>query len=123
MRAIDIEPEEVSALLEALDDEYKAWASYDQVLRDFGPVRPFSNIIESEARHITALARLFERYGVPMPPNPWPGKVAQYACLKEACEAGVSGEIENERLYRRLLASARRPDIRAVFERLRECGR
>lgn len=79
---------------------------------------PFSNIVQSEARHIAALAGLFERYGVPMPVNPWPGNVPRFASLKDACEAGVAAEIENEQLYQRLLAAARRPDIRAVFERL-----
>jgi rubrerythrin len=122
MRANDLEPEEIAALREALDDEYKAWATYDQILRDFGPVRPFSNIIESEARHIKALARLFARYGMPLPPNPWPGKVERYADVREACEAAARGDIENERLYRRLLKAARRADVRTIFERLREAS-
>lgn len=35
---------EVDGLLEALDDEYKAWATYDRVIRDFGEVRPFFKV-------------------------------------------------------------------------------
>ena len=31
---------ETTALHEALDDEYHAWATYDQVLRDFGTGAP-----------------------------------------------------------------------------------
>ncbi len=46
---------EVNALLEALDDEYKAAVTYAQVIDDFGPIRPFVNIIEAERRHIEAL--------------------------------------------------------------------
>ncbi len=122
MHATDLGPEEVTALHEALDDEYKAWATYDQVLKDFGPVRPFSNIVRSEARHIAALTGLFERYGVPIPVNPWPGAVARFASLKDACEASVAAEIENEQLYQRLLAAVRRPDVRTMFERLREAS-
>ena len=38
---------EIGALSEALDDEYRAWATYDQVIRDFGEVRPFDNVLES----------------------------------------------------------------------------
>ena len=102
---------EVRALHEALDDEYRAWATYDQVIADFGEVRPFSNIREAEARHIEALRTLFLRYGVAVPANPWPGKVARYANLRAACAAGVAAEIENAALYERLLASTRRPDI------------
>ena len=55
---------EIGALAEALDDEYQAFATYGQVIDDFGPVRPFVNIREAEGRHIAALQRLFERYGV-----------------------------------------------------------
>jgi len=43
----------------------------------------------NEARHIKALCTLFARYGLPVPENPWPGKVARYASLHVACEAGV----------------------------------
>ena len=46
---------EIRALNEALDDEYRAFATYDQVLADFGEVPPFSNIREAEGRHIEAL--------------------------------------------------------------------
>ena len=57
----DLDRGEVDALNEALDDEYQAWATYDRVIRDFGKVRPFVSIRDAEARHIEALAGLFER--------------------------------------------------------------
>lgn len=117
-----LEAEEVKVLAEALDDEHRAWATYDQVIRDFGPVRPFVRIIDSEARHIAALATLFERYGLAVPENPWPGRVPRYATLQEACEAGVAGEIENAAMYDRLLAATRRPDIAEVLRRLRDAS-
>ena len=41
----------------------RALATYDQAIRDFGPVRPFINIREAEARHAAALINLFERAG------------------------------------------------------------
>lgn len=37
---------------EALDDEYHAWAIYDQVIAEFGEARPFITICQAEARHI-----------------------------------------------------------------------
>jgi len=49
---------EIRMLQEALDDEYHAWAIYDQVIADFGEVRPFINIRQAEARHIEALLGL-----------------------------------------------------------------
>lgn len=111
-----------AALLEALDDEYKAWATYDQVIRDFGEARPFINIRDAEARHIEALCVLFARYGLPVPENPWAGGVARYASLQEACEAGVAAEIANGELYERLLGATERLDILTVFRNLQEAS-
>jgi hypothetical protein len=109
---------EIRALTEALDDEYKAWATYDQVIADFGEVTPFRHIREAEARHIAALRTLFARYALAVPENPWPGRVPRFASLTEACAAGVAAEIENAGLYERLLSATGRPDILGVFRRL-----
>jgi hypothetical protein len=116
-------PAEVAALHEALDDEHKSWAIYRQVLDDFGEVRPFANIVHAEARHIEALTRLFERYGVEVPSNPWVGRVERYGSLQEACEAAVQAEIDNDALYEDLSATTTRPDILRVFGRLQEASR
>ena len=113
---------EIHALNEALDDEYHAWATYDQVIADFGEVPPFSNIREAEARHIEALYTLFAHYGLAVPENPWPGKVARYTSLQAACEAGVSAEIANGEMYERLLGSSQRPDIIRVLRNLQEAS-
>jgi hypothetical protein len=113
---------EIRALLEALDDEYCAWATYDQVIADFGDMPPFSNIREAEARHIDALRALFARYAVPVPATPGSGKVARYARLEEACEAGVAAEIANGEMYERLLRTTQREDIRMVLRRLQEAS-
>jgi hypothetical protein len=115
----DAERADLSA---ALDDEYLARATYAQVIADFGDVRPFSNIVEAEGRHIEALVGLFERYGVPVPPDPWPGRVPRYGSLDDACIAGVAAEIENGELYERLLAGTGRSDILAVYRNLQEAS-
>jgi hypothetical protein len=109
---------EIQVLNEALDDEYHAWSTYDQVIADFGEAPPFSNIREAEARHIEALCMLFARYGLVVPENPWPGKVVRYASLQAACEAGVTAEIANGEMYERLLGSSLRPDIVTVLRNL-----
>jgi hypothetical protein len=113
---------ETTALHEALDDEYHAWATYDQVLRDFGLVRPFSNIRDAEARHIEALLHLFAQHGLAALPNPWPGKVERYPSLRDACSAAVEAETANAALYERLLASTDRSDILTVFHNLRDAS-
>lgn len=120
MQTLDLA--EVAALNEALDDEYRAWSTYDQVIADFGEVRPFTNIREAEARHIEALRVLFGAYALPVPGNSWPGRVTRYASVREACEAGVAAEIENGALYDRLMSATARPDILAVFRNLRDAS-
>jgi len=114
---------EIRALHAALDDEYRAWATYDRVIADFGDVRPFGNIREAEARHIQALHGLFARYGLEVPENPWSGRVERYADLHQACAAGVKAEIENDRMYDRLLGMTDRRDIRTVLENLQAASR
>lgn len=109
---------EIRVLNEALDDEYHAWATYNQVVADFGEVPPFSNIRAAEARHIEALCTLFARYGLPVPENPWAGKVARFASLQAACEAGVAAEIANGEMYERLLVATQQPDILTVLRNL-----
>jgi len=113
---------EIRALNEALDDEYHSWATYDQVIADFGKVQPFSNIREAEAHHIESLRTLFVRYELPMPKNSWPGKVERYASLQAACKAAVAAEIANGAMYDRLLIATQRPDIIKVLHNLQKAS-
>jgi len=113
---------EIRVLHEALDDEYHAWAIYDQVIADFGEVRPFINIRQAEARHIEALLGLFARYGLPVPANQWPSKVERYTSLQAACEAGVIAEIANGEMYERLLGQTQHNDILTVLHHLQEAS-
>ena len=113
---------EIAALREALDDEYHAFSTYDQVVADFGEVRPFINVRGAEARHIDALRNLFDRYGVPLPPNQWSGTVKRYPRIRDACEDAVEAEIANAALYERLMASTTRPDLLTVFANLRDAS-
>jgi hypothetical protein len=113
---------EVDALLEALDDEYKAWATYDGVIRDFGSIRPFINIRDAEGRHIDALLGVFHRYELTPPGNVWAGKAPHFDSVRSACAAAVQGEIENAALYERLLQSTDRPDILGVYRNLMDAS-
>ena len=111
-----------SALIEALEDEYKAIATYRGVIERFGAVRPFVNLIASEQRHAEALERLCARYDAELPqPSP---RVDPPGSLLEACRAGVVAEVENAALYDRLIAqTAGHPDVQRVFRRLQAASR
>lgn len=111
------------ALLEALHDEYKACATYRQIIRKFGPIRPFVNILASEQRHIRALTRLFHKYGIAVPENDWETRVTVPNSVREACQEGVQGEIENAEMYQRLLQMTRGyRDVQNVFLNLQRAS-
>ena len=113
---------EIQALSDTLDDEYKSRETYAQVIRDFGEVRPFINIVDAEARHAIALLSLFKKYGVTPPANRWAAQAPRFASIHDACAACVQGEIENVALYDRALKSTQRPDILAVYHALRSAS-
>ena len=108
---------------EALDDEYRARATYRKVIEVFGPVRPFVNIVEAEDRHVAALLRQFRRLGAPPPPDVWQGRVKAPGSLGEACAQAVRAEVENHALYSKLLGHVTDPVIRSVMLRLQRASR
>jgi hypothetical protein len=89
-------------LNEALMDEYKARGTYQRIIDTFGPVRPFINIVEAEQTHIELLLPLYERYAVPLPPEPGPEWVSVPDSLLSACQLGVEEELANVAMYDRL---------------------
>ncbi len=112
----------VEALREALDDEYRALATYRKVIEAFGPVQPFVNIAAAEERHARALLEQFDRLGVRPPEDTWPGRIAAPRTLTEACEAAVQAEIDNAAMYERLIAEVGDPAIGDVLRRLQEAS-
>ncbi len=116
----EISTEAKNALIEAINDEYKAWSTYDKVIDKFGNQRPFIMIIRAEEQHITSLKTLFDKYGVEIPKNEWLAKIQAPDSLKESCAIGVEAEIDNAALYREKLIPAVKdyPDMVQVFTNL-----
>jgi len=108
---------------EALMDEYKARDSYQKIIETFGPVRPFINIVESEQTHIELLLPLYEKYAVPLPPEPDPNRVSVPDSLLTACQMGVEGELANAAMYDRLIAGTDLPDVVEILKRLQAASR
>ncbi len=115
----------VEAMDLALVDERQAHRTYTDILDVFGEVRPFSNIVHAEARHIEALLSLYSAYSVPVPADEsiYDPDIAALS-LKALCEKGVAAEIENVRLYDEELlpAVSAYPEIAAVFTNLRNAS-
>ncbi|QBQ53108.1 ferritin-like domain-containing protein [Nitrosococcus wardiae] len=111
------------ALTEAMNDEYKARATYRQVISRYGDIRPFVNILEAEERHIQALLPLFHKYDIPVPEDDWDSKVDVPSSVSEACQSGVQAEIDNTEMYDRLLHLTQAyPDVYHVFLQLKRAS-
>ena len=112
----------VAALNEALQDEFKARATYNKVIETFGPIRPFINIVEAEDRHASALLRQFERLGLKPPKDEWAGRIEAPTSIAIACEEAIAAEIENAEMYDRLLAVIDDPTVRDVLLNLQDAS-
>ncbi|MCA9348956.1 hypothetical protein KC878_02300 [Candidatus Saccharibacteria bacterium] len=109
----------ISALNVAIDDEYKARATYSAVISKLGSIRPFSMIIRAEEQHISSLKAIYDKYGLEIPDDPYTD--VQVAATKAAnCSVGVQAEIDNAALYRDSLLPrvSAYPDITSVFTSL-----
>ncbi|OQX29774.1 MAG: hypothetical protein B0D92_01925 [Spirochaeta sp. LUC14_002_19_P3] len=104
----------------ALEDEYLAHAKYDVIIKEHGNIRPFSNIIHAELRHIDWVSGLMAKYGYPVPKD----DSYQYAVsplnIKASLEACVQGEIDNINMYNMFLKQKLPGDVRDLFLELRD---
>ena len=114
------------ALIETLagpDGEFAAHALYSAILKKFGDVQPYSNIREAETRHIQALKRQFEKYGVAIPEDKFAGKVTPPETLIQAAKDGIEAEKKNVALYDGYLSAVENfPDLTQVFANLRSAS-
>jgi len=99
--------------------EYAASAMYQAVIDEFGQVEPYVTIRFAEERHISALIRQLERYGINVPANPYLGEVAAPADLQTAAQAWAIGEIENVTMYDELLTKSTDANLTRVLTNLR----
>ena len=99
--------------------EYAASAMYQAVIDEFGQVEPYVTIRFAEERHISALTRQLDRYGINVPANPYLGEVAAPADLQTAAQAWAIGEIENVTMYDKLLTKSTDANLTRVLTNLR----
>jgi rhodanese-related sulfurtransferase/rubrerythrin len=122
LKPLKISEQTLAALREALDNEYKARATYRKVIGTFGRVRPFVNIVEAEERHASELLAVFDACGVKPPPDRWE-KVEAPASIAAACTTAIEAEKANVAMYDRLLEEVKEPVVRDTFIRLRNASR
>ena len=102
----------------AIQDEYLARAEYELIIEEYGSIRPFTNIMAAEVRHIEWVAELFDEYGYSLPEDTAHKYVRLPEDLKSSFETGVQAEIDNIAMYESFLKQDLPADVRDLFERL-----
>lgn len=112
-----------AALTRAIQDEYRAEATYQAVIADFGQVQPFVNVLTAEERHSAAIGRLFTSRGLAAPASTSTvATVPHFATVSAACAAGALAERENIAMYDDLLRAELPADVRQVFSNNRSAS-
>ncbi len=101
-------------------EEYRARAFYHDALARFGAIRPFANLERAEQHHVDALLALFDRYQLSPPCADTVKRAMTAENLADAYALAADLERGEGPFYDRLLSATEKPDIRSVFERLRQ---
>ncbi len=116
--AAAISPASRQAIIEAATANFKAAALYKAIASKHKDVRPFSNWAKSDRGE--ELKALFPKYGVPLPADPFAGRVPAPASVADSCTAAKQTEAGLVSMYERLLRAVTESDIVAVFTDMRE---
>lgn len=106
----------------AIQDEYLARAEYEAIMKEYGNIRPFTNIISAEERHIEWVGELFDAYDYSPPKDTAADHVVLPQDLKSSLETGVQAEIDNIAMYASFLEKDLPDDVRDLFERLKRAS-
>ena len=117
-RAATLDSRTEDALVSAMRHERHAMAYYEAITNRFGPSRMTCRLARAEQRHITALERLFDSYGIATPVTLDTAQVPD--SLSAALREALRMEDEMVAHYTQLVEETEHPEIRAVFHRLRE---
>lgn len=104
----------------AIEDERLALAEYAFIMDEYNVSRPFSNIINAEAQHESALLGLYEKYGFDIPDFVGSEHVVLPSSLEEIYDIGVEAEIANIAMYEKFLTYDLDSDVKKVFTALRD---
>ncbi len=103
-------------LLNALQEERLAAATYQAVIDKFGEVKPFTNILKAEEQHIAAVENLLRVNNINVPENTVTAEAPK--TLEEAYAKAIEVEKEDIALYKRMLPNISNTMIKTVFTRL-----
>lgn len=106
------------ALDAAYSDELVAYTRYKSAINQFGSIRPFSNLLKAEERHLAILGQQYRQWGWTVPI----GEVLPlrtFSHIQNACDVSLAEEKKNVALYDRLLPEVTDISLREAFLYLR----
>ena len=106
----------------AIQDEYLARGEYALIIGEYGSIRPFTNIVVAEERHIEWVTELFDVFSYSVPKDTARMYVVLPKDLKSSFETGVQAEIDNIAMYESFLKTDLPEDVRDLFERLQQAS-
>jgi len=113
---------EIEGLVRAIEEEFGAQAFYQSVLDKFGSIKPFNDIVLSEARHASALINQAQKYGISVPEFPSSEGLPAFETVTEACQAGVDAEIADAELYDELMSFTFNSALIRVYTNLQKAS-
>jgi len=107
----------------AAEDEYLAHGEYVAIMKKFGTMRPYDNIMAAEEQHLSWLRTEYATRKLTFPSDGSAAYVIVPADLKAAAQAGVDAEISNIAMYKAFLARPElsKPEnasVKTLFEQL-----
>ncbi len=119
LSATDYDLAQLETILQVtLADEYKARAEYVALVDVYGEVSPLVELIQAETKHVDALTRLFEMYGLDVPADNGAEFAVVPASLEEAYQIGIEAEVYNISLYENYLTTDLPTNVETVFTHL-----
>ncbi|MDN5302939.1 MAG: hypothetical protein PWQ60_2453 [Thermoanaerobacteraceae bacterium] len=107
----------------AIEDEFLARSEYEAIIEKFGQVKPFTNIIKAEEKHISMLKDLYSKYNYKIPEDNSKDHIIIPQNLNDSFKAGVNAEIDNIAMYDKFLKQDIPDDIKKVFVELRDASK
>ncbi len=107
----------------AVEDEYLARGEYVAIMKKFGTMKPYDNIMAAEEQHLGWLKTEYKARGLAFPADGSAPHILVPASLKDAAQAGVDAEIANIGMYKSFLArpelaKAENASVKTLFDRL-----
>jgi hypothetical protein len=106
----------------AIQDEYLSRAEYELIIEEYGSIRPFTNIMAAEERHIEWVTDLLAEYGYSLPKDTAHRYVMLPEDLESSFETGIQAEIDNIAMYDSFLGEDLPDDVRDLFEQLKRAS-